>query len=284
MDNQFDYVIFHKPCSDGVTGAFCAWLSYKDSTFVGLEPRNPFPNELIEKLAGKSVILIDIAFSREIILNIYNVASKLVVLDHHETNRDNLANLDFAHFDMNKSGCMLAWEYFFPNEQMPDFIRYIGLRDIWKHKNVENALYFTCGMEYTESFDELYKYYTTPSLVSKTIKKGSIQYKYMQQVAQDIASKAVDIIWLGYPTKVVNCGWPFTSDVGDLLSQKNPDNVILLWSKQYGKPYSYSLRSNKELGPNVAEIAKLYGGGGHKAASGFSSDLDPDSLIKKSSV
>jgi len=229
--------------------------------------------------------MIDIAFKRDIMLEIHKTASEFVVLDHHETNRDNLIGLDFAKFDMNKSGCMLAWEYFFHDKSMPDFITYIGLRDLWKHKDVPNALYFTTGMPYTESFDEMHRYMMDPKLVNDTIAKGKTQHEYTMHIVEQIASKAVDCVWAGHPTKVINCGWPFISDVGDWISQRNPECVVLLWSKQLGQPYSYSLRSNNTGGPNVAELAKLYlGGGGHRSASGGKSDLSPDELIKKSSV
>lgn len=277
---NFDYVLFHSPCSDGITGAFCAWLINKNATFVGLDVRNDFPVDLLTSLKGKRVIMIDIAFNRNIMIEIHRISSYFIVLDHHETNRENLKGLNFANFDMNKSGCMLAWQFFYPDTVMPDFIRYIGLRDLWKHKDIPDALYFTSGMPYTESFEEIYKYYIDSSLVTQTIKNGELLHNHMMNIVEQITSKAISCTWHGYDTKVVNCGCPFVSDVGDWILQRNPNSVVLLWTKQLGQPYTYSLRSNK-TGPNVAELAKLYlNGGGHKSASGGKSNLGPDDILK----
>lgn len=54
-------------------------------------------------------------------------------------------------------------------------------------------------------------------------------------------------------------------------------NVVL--RQKGGKPFwQYSLRSMDD-GPDVSEIAKAYGGGGHAHAAGFVSDRDPISFL-----
>jgi len=213
-------------------------------------------------------------------IELNDIASHFVILDHHETSREALINLDFATFDMNKSGCVMVWDFFFPNDNIPDFLRYIGLRDIWKHKDVPDALYFTTAFPGIQTFEEYNKYYIDSNLVSETVKNGSIQHDYMMGIVKQVSSRPYSCVWHNHPTKVVNIGYPLSSNVGDWLSTIDPDCVVLLWTKQIGEPYIYSLRSNSENGPNVSTIAKIYGGGGHIHASGFKSDLSPDELVK----
>ena len=160
-------------------------------------------------------------------------------------------------------------------------MKFIALRDLWQHKGNPDALYFTTAFSGTQTFESYNNYYTDRFLVAETIKKGQAQYEYMMQIVGQISSKAYDCTWNGYPTKVVNIGYPLSSDCGDWLSERSPDCVVLLWTKQIGAEYIYSLRSNNPKGPNVATIAKLYGGGGHAHASGFKSELTPDELINK---
>lgn len=285
-DKEFDVVIYHGPCNDGFGGAFCAWLNNKNSDFIDLEPRNEFPTQLLTTLLGKSVIMIDIAFSREIMVKLYRICRKFVVLDHHKTSRDNLKGLDFAIFDMNKSGCMLAWEYFFPNKTIPRFLEYIGLRDIWKHKNNLEALYFTTEFPGTQTFEAYNAYYISDDLINQTIKKGQFQHEYMMNIVEKISETAIDCIWEGYPTKVVSQGWFMRSEVGDFLAKKFSECVVLFFNRELGQQYNYSLRSYNPgehdsipEGPIVSEIAKKYGGGGHPHACGFKSQKSPEDIL-----
>ena len=280
MSKNFEYVLTHSPCSDGFASAFIAWLHHPNSKFVGLDPRNGFPDELMEQLHGKSVIMMDIAFPRETILKLSAITTKLQILDHHKTNMDALSDLPFATFDMSRSGCGLAWQYYFPGEPMPDFLRYIELRDLWLHKDNPDALYFTSAFPNTETFEAYNQYYTNPALVAETIAKGRVQHEYIQQVTAQLASTAVDCVWQGVPMKVVNIGYPFASDVGDYLSQRHPECAIALWTKQFGQPYNYSLRSNNPKGPNVGKLAQWANGGGHNFSAGFKADLNPEQLFK----
>jgi len=53
-----------------------------------------------------------------------------------------------------------------------------------------------------------------------------------------------------------------------LCVQKEPDRI------------ECSLRSQKDRGVNVAKIAQLFGGGGHRLAAGFQTATKPEEIIK----
>ena len=56
-------------------------------------------------------------------------------------------------------------------------------------------------------------------------------------------------------------------------------NIALLLKEQKDKSFKGSLRSRNEL--DVQQIASLFGGGGHKAASGFSTNLTMEEIKSK---
>ena len=56
-------------------------------------------------------------------------------------------------------------------------------------------------------------------------------------------------------------------------------NIALLLKEQEDKSFKGSLRSRNEL--DVQQIASLFGGGGHKAASGFSTNLTMEEIKSK---
>ena len=56
-------------------------------------------------------------------------------------------------------------------------------------------------------------------------------------------------------------------------------NISLLLKEQHDKSFKGSLRSRNEL--DVQQIASLFGGGGHKAASGFSTNLSMEEIKNK---
>lgn len=270
MITKFDVVIYHSPCSDGFGGAYVAWLHNRDSLFIGLDPRDGFPRNKMSFLDNKRVIVIDIAFSTDVMIEMFNRSDFLIVLDHHETNKNVLQKLSFTKFDMNKSGCVLAWEYFYPELKTPLFLEYICLRDLWKHKDNEDALYFTTEFYSSAKFEfeDYNRFLDNPSLIEETISKGKERHETFMETVKQISETASDGIFETYPAKILNVGYPYVSDVGDYLSTKNPECAILFWKKSNDE-YIYSLRSHSESGPNVAEIAKKFGGGGHIHAAGF---------------
>ena len=65
----------------------------------------------------------------------------------------------------------------------------------------------------------------------------------------------------------------------DSIRLVKESNVALLLKEQQDKSFKGSLRSRNEL--DVQQIASLFGGGGHKAASGFSTNLTMEEIKSK---
>ena len=65
----------------------------------------------------------------------------------------------------------------------------------------------------------------------------------------------------------------------DSIRLVKESSVALLLKEQQDKSFKGSLRSRNEL--DVQQIASIFGGGGHKAASGFSTNLSMEEIKNK---
>ena len=123
------HIVYHHPCADGCTAALAAWLKFGDAaTYHPTNYSGPKP----EIPDGAHVYFVDFSWPRADLLALASRVEKLVILDHHQTAAAALQGFPDAIFDMNKSGCRLAWEYFHPGKRMPDMFALVEDRDLWR--------------------------------------------------------------------------------------------------------------------------------------------------------
>ena len=136
--DEIDFVIYHDPCADG-TGAACIAWKYLSTKFpkrtVTYCPR-AYNKQKQPDVSGKNVLLCDITFDKAIMKNMMARANKLLILDHHKTAEIDLLDIPNNNkiFDMNRSGAMLAWDFFHPGVKPPLLVEYIQDRDNWTKK------------------------------------------------------------------------------------------------------------------------------------------------------
>lgn len=268
--------------------AYIAWLNSQQNPgtffqFMPFQPSDPAPNVSLVK--GKHVIFADICWSKEKMDEYEQNALSLLVLDHHETNQKALEGASYAKFDMNKSACMLVWQLFFPLKPMPVPLYYIGMKDIWIHKQsmVAEAFMLACPNQAEfPTFLDFHTFISDPKAVAKTIEKGMHLFDYQEAKLKEMASAATTHIWNGVPVILINASWPWTSDLGHYLCQEKPDHVVMLWTKKPKSPFNVSLRSHDQDGPNVALLAQTMKGGGHAHAASFRMNELPETLFSSS--
>ena len=54
-----------------------------------------------------------------------------MLIDHHKTAAEDLANVPGCHFDTTRSGAVLAWQHFHPGAPVPEILLYVEDRDLW---------------------------------------------------------------------------------------------------------------------------------------------------------
>lgn len=119
-----------------------------------------------------------------------------------------------------------------------------------------------------EEFDK----YLDDSAVDNAQERGAYILAYSKTVISKIAKNASPRKMGGKDILVVNSPH-WMSEIGAALSPKC--DFALIWYRDHdGKQTRISLRSHHD-DSDVSEIAKKYGGGGHRKAAGFSL---PDSV------
>ena len=264
-----DMCLYHKNCADGFGAAWAVRRRFGDIEFRAVQYGDSVPD-----VTDKDVIIVDFSFPQDVLLEILNHAKSLVVIDHHKTAQESLVGLDFCVFDMNKSGCVLTWEYLF-DEPPPELFLYLQDRDLWRWELPHSREVSAALRSYPTSFDVWDGLVENPETL-KTEGAAILRYQ-RQQIDANLAQKIDTVEIGGYSVPCVNCTH-LISELGNELAKGKPF-AALYFDTGDGKRV-FSLRSTDE-GVDVSEIAKMYGGGGHRNAAGFTIKR-PDDIIPAS--
>jgi oligoribonuclease NrnB/cAMP/cGMP phosphodiesterase (DHH superfamily) len=220
--------------------------------------------------------------------------SNVIILDHHKTARENLMvhdgegwinhpdlpeNISLG-FDMCASGCELAWEYFNTYNPTPTMLQLIGMRDLWLHKGTcyekdAEALNLFLGSREEKSF-EVWEEYNSDifvcidtgrellSMFEKNVKNALLGVQGKWYMCQDGTTR-----W--FRAGICNAPYSLASEVGNRICSELGFDFAVVWSVGSDGKVNISLRSVGDK-VDVSDIAKRYGGGGHKNAAGFKLD------------
>lgn len=206
--------------------------------------------------------------------------------------------------DDNKSGAMLAWGYFHPGTKVPMLIRHIDDYDRWQFEipgtkaiarairqydfTFENFRHFKDSLHhhgnacylYTEGGAILRAHDQNVQAALKQARKCQITKPGKQRgcrVEPPWSHRVSGPNHLGYFDEAyvsgLACNAPafLASDLGHELALKSC-TFGLVWYVASDLRVHCSLRSNGDY--DVSAIAKAFGGGGHRNAAGFSTDID----------
>ena len=284
-------------------------------------------NDPENKIRRVNIESFDIAFNPETIINMINHNSQyqfnIRIMDHHKSSLDswktptldcyttkfdaNLLNVykrvmkvnnndvEFIN-NMEECGASLAWKYYFPNEQVPLFIKYVRDRDNWlfdtdgaKARNSMEVNEYLMGT--SPKYDDYlawFAYFDKDATFFEQAYQGG---KTLLNAKNNFVNMIMGVGTnrkIGEHTVFV-CNAPILmSDVGNTVCDKynliknlNDDDdatkqylcdYAMIWRyDEKCRKYCVSLRSRKG-GVDVQEIAKKYNGGGHINASGFETD------------
>tara|TARA_A100001515_G_scaffold144889_1_gene150560 strand:+ start:1180 stop:2031 length:852 start_codon:yes stop_codon:yes gene_type:complete len=259
--NSVDCVIYHAHCTDGFGAAYSAWKLLGNRAEYHACKHGTQPPDV----KNKNVVILDFSFNNATTKKMIEDSNNLLVIDHHKSAMVELHDISNTHFDMTKSGAMLSWEWFHPGKEPPKFIQYIMDRDLWKWE-------LPYSKEFSAAFDmvpfefEEFEKFEDDSVFDDAVKRGSYILAYSKTVIKKICEKATLKEYKGMKTYVVNASH-WMSEIGAKLS---PDcDFATIWYYDHdAKTTLVSLRSFHDT-IDVSEIAKEFGGGGHRKAAGF---------------
>lgn len=267
--------IYHGNCADGFGAAWSIWKKFPDIIFFPGVYGQDGPD-----CRGHHVLFVDFSYPEHHMRSIAAQAKSVTVLDHHKSAEANLSKLMdegviYGTFDMEKSGAMLAWEWAFPDLEPPMLLRHIQDRDLWKFElprteDIQAAL-FSHPYDF-HVWNELFE--GEEAAIETLAREGqAITRKHKKDIEELLKVTTRSMVIGGKMVPVANLPYTMASDAChklcvtdfEALGGKPP-----FAASYYDKPglRVFSLRSI-EGGEDVSEIARKYGGGGHKHAAGF---------------
>lgn len=260
--------IYHGNCPDGFGAAWAvrAALGSEVSFYKGTHQQSP------PDVQGLDVLLVDFSYKRDVLENMLETAASITILDHHLSAEKDLSGLIEGEkinglFNMDKSGAMLAWEWFHPGEKVPKLIAHIQDRDLWQFKLPGTNEIIAALNSYPYDFDIWDKLMAATDDELEALKKDgkAIGRRLLKDIEELIESGVRRMTIGGHNVPVLNAPSAYVSEAGNILSVNEPF-AACYWDHPGGR--SFSLRSAAQ-GVDVSEVAKKYGGGGHKNAAGF---------------
>lgn len=262
--------IYHGNCADGF-GAAWVFKNYGDREYEfypGVYQQPP------PDCAGRDVYLVDFSYKRPVVEDIIKVATRVVLIDHHKSAIEDLTPLIEsgqieALVDINHSGAVLAWQWFHGTfAPPPKLLQHIEDRDLWRFalpctREIQAAVFsypydFDVWTKLADSFDE----FGHSNLATEG---AAIERKHFKDINELLGVVQRRMVIGGHNVPVANLPYTMVSDAAHEMAKGEPF-AACYWDTQKGRVFG--LRSSDE-GVDVSEVAKLYGGGGHRNASGF---------------
>lgn len=258
-------LIYHGNCQDGFGAAWAVWKRHGDDFeyFPGTHQEPP------PDVSGRRVVIADFSYPADIMRELNASARRITIIDHHISAAKELQPmLDSGEidgiFDMNQSGAMLTWEWFHPGVKPPRLLEYIQDRDLYRFelpfsREISSALF-----SHEQDFD-LWDELMASDLEQLKDDGIAIERKHRRDLQRLIDSGVRRMRLAGVDVPAVNLPFTMSSDAGNLLAQGEPF-AVSYWETE--DVVSFSLRSTED-GMDVSEIARAFGGGGHRQAAGF---------------
>ena len=259
-------VLYHAYCADGFGAAWAAWHKLGDNAdYLGVRHGNP-PPKLPD---GAEVYILDFCYPRDVIVKMRERFKALTIIDHHHTAATALEGLEYAIFDNEKSGAVLAWEFFNARRPVPELLRYVMDNDLWLHRLPRSREVFAGLNAHRMDFrvwSELD--------VTKLGDEGEPILRYKSRQVELLCDQVRFETLAGYRVPVVNAT-VFGSEVGAELLKRHPDApfAVIYFDRGDGIR-QWSLRSRENF--DVSRIAQQFQNGGHRQAAGFETKLDKD--------
>jgi len=310
--------LYHRD-ADGFCAAAIVQKRYPEIELISIQYGESIP---WEKLSGNYVVMVDFSLQPwGEMLRLMKDVTHLVWIDHHQTAFDELRTyiqskevnvVNFktrlhlledrmeAFLEIGRSGCELAWEYFFSSNPEPAIVHHIGRYDVWDHsdpvtKDVRAGL-LAQDIDPKGSSAELWWRWVLEEdtyqgrqgpLFRDLVKEGQVIRGFQRKewarscrYVRIIELDRVQFPWEGVGRNtnlrlaVLNSAG--NSEIFESIPASSYDiGVLFQWTGNHWKVGLYTLATDIDVGA----LAKLYGGGGHRKAAGFEASWIPIWLL-----
>jgi oligoribonuclease NrnB/cAMP/cGMP phosphodiesterase (DHH superfamily) len=259
-------VYYHSPCNDGFGAAWAAHEALGDEGVEYIEYIHG--STVAECEEGDEVFFLDVCPSPSVLAVLAGKCKQVTVIDHHYHVQPwvpQILALDVELvYDIEYSGCVLAWGYFNSDKDVPQLLKHVQDRDLWKWE-IEGTQEVILGLglrpkdfeAWSEVCDELFDLRAD----------GSVVKRHVEMQVEEYCKSAALRVFDGHMVPVCNVT-RYVSEVGARLLEMYTDAPFSITYADDGQGVRhYSLRSRGDF--DVSKVAVKYGGGGHKGAAGF---------------
>jgi oligoribonuclease NrnB/cAMP/cGMP phosphodiesterase (DHH superfamily) len=240
----------------------------EECQFIPINYNNDFPFDSIAP--GEAIVIVDFSLQKEgEFQRLLEITEHVIWIDHHKTAIEKHGDIQMEGIRRDGvSGCELTWEYFYPRASVPRVVTLLGDYDIWAFKYGDDTKNLQSGIrlhdtrpespEWMRWLDSLYN-------PIEMITEGVIATKYRDNYyAGLIKAWSFPVEFEGLRGIACNAG----SVSSQLFDTAGDDYDIMIPFVYDGTNWTVSLYTKRD-DLDVSEIAKKYGGGGHRKASGF---------------
>jgi oligoribonuclease NrnB/cAMP/cGMP phosphodiesterase (DHH superfamily) len=220
-------------------------------------------------LPNEEIWIVDFSFKPEVMEELLKITQNITWIDHHKTAMEYKYSKELKGIrDNNFSGCELTWNYLHPTIPMPKIVKMLGRYDVWDFsKYGEDLNRLQAGIRLFDhnpenlNWTEWFKNYAD---LSKELEGGYFALRYRNnQYASLIKAWSFWATFEGYKAICCNAG-SVSSQLFDSIKEDYDLMIPFIFD---GIQWKISLYTKKDI--DCSEIAKKYGGGGHKQAAGF---------------
>ena len=280
-------VLYHDDCTDGFGAAYAAWhfLGYAGVQYIPVQYGQPID----ARVRDTQIYVLDFCYPKEQLIELCSItAESVTILDHHKTAIDMFNAWPIAERPDNlvavtstaQSGAILTWNEFSGYASTaPKLLFYIQDRDLWQFRLPQSKEINTAiGLlpKNIESFPLWQTILANPSSPENLAKDGRLLLTQLDRNCTALLKHAM-VCYLGPEGSraigsMVNAPAMYSSELGNLLAVSSGTygctwQVVKDASFYSSMCIQVSLRSIGDY--DVESIARYYGGGGHKNASGF---------------
>ena len=257
-------IFYHADCTDGFTAA---WAAHKK--FGNQADYTPyFHEDEPSPLKGKEIYTLDMTFPEPITPRLIKDNKRVTAIDHHVSTKEVTLSTHQPSYDLDHSGCVLAWRYFFPDQPAPKFLLAVEDVDLWHNKLPSSAfLYSYLGLfDFNfKTWSKLIDNFEKPEEYKKMAETGNLLAQYENRtIDYNIGQNAKLVQFEGHQIYAINTN-DAPSKVGAKLIKMKPPFAII-WTEAKNRVV-VSLRGDGSI--DCSAIAKKHGGGGHGNSAAF---------------
>ena len=278
------YIIHHQD-ADGYFGGYAAYRHCaKLLDKVHMVPvqygkrMEEVKTSILDNLTSADLaIFVDFSYPLEAHEDLHVRGVEQVILDHHKTAEEDLRGLDYAIFDMDKSGALLAWEFFCQDQEPPELCMAVNRLDLRKDVTEDDLAIseylYQNGFLKPDQWDR-WKELCGDEAFKDAIVQGRKLLQFRKQEVERESKRPLLVTIESF--KEYRIGWlsvatPYFSDVGAAICDtRGVDAVAMFFFVPGEGKFVFSLRAGKNTDFECGMFAKIFQGGGHAKAAAFS--------------